>query len=139
MQMRKVSLIVAAAVALHVAIFSAAPARAQANRTVVDSVAADNVNGAGVLIPTLSGPMVTLINTRFTNNQVGVNAGGGAPYLAETTISGNTGNGFIVRPGATVFTVGNNRITDTANSGALTRISAPITDPGNHREQEAVG
>jgi len=91
--------------------------------TVANSVLTDNPNGAGVLIPTLSGPTVTLINTRLTNNGVGLNAGGGAAYLAETTISGNTGNGFIVRPGASVLTFGNNRITDTNNLNSLTPIA----------------
>jgi hypothetical protein len=90
--------------------------------TVANSTLTDNPNGAGVLIPVLSGPIVTLINTRLTNNSVGVNAGGGAVYLAETTISGNTANGFIVRPGASILTFGNNRITDTTNTGTLTTI-----------------
>jgi hypothetical protein len=90
--------------------------------TVVDSVLTGNPNGAGVLIPVLSGPIVTLINTRLTNNLVGLNAGGGATYLAETTISGNSGNGFIVRPGASVLTFGNNRIIDTNNLSSLTPI-----------------
>jgi hypothetical protein len=91
--------------------------------TVADSVATGNANGSGILMPTASSPIVTVINTRLTNNQVGLNAGQGTAYIAETTISGNTGNGFIQRPFATVSSFGNNRITDTNNAGSLTPIA----------------
>jgi hypothetical protein len=90
--------------------------------TVADSVATGNPNGAGVLLPTLSTPTVTLINTRLTNNSVGINAGSGTVYIAETTISGNSADGFIARPGAVINSFGNNRITDTTNVGSLTLI-----------------
>jgi hypothetical protein len=90
--------------------------------TIVDTVATGNPNGSGVLIPTLSTPTLTLIKTRLTNNQTGINAGSGTAYLAETTISGNSSNGFIIRPGAVFNSFGNNRITDTNNIGSLTPI-----------------
>jgi hypothetical protein len=90
---------------------------------VADSVATSNPNGAGILIPTLSTPIVTVINTRLTNNADGINAGSGVAYIAETTISGNSDAGFIVRPGAVINSFGNNRITDTTNLGTLTAIS----------------
>jgi hypothetical protein len=91
--------------------------------TVVDSVATGNAAGAGVLAPTLSTPTIALINTRLTNNAVGLNMGGGTAYIAETTISGNTGNGFIQRPFAVINSFGNNRITDTNNQGSLSAIA----------------
>jgi hypothetical protein len=66
---------------------------------------------------------MTLINTKLTKNAVGLNAGGGATYMAETTIGGNTGNGFVVGPGTTVNSFGNNNIVDTSNVGSLTPIA----------------
>lgn len=90
--------------------------------TVADSVVTGNPNGSGILLPTSSNPIVTVINTRLTNNQVGLNASQGTAYIAETTISGNTLSGFAQRPFALINSFGNNRITDTNNIGSLTPI-----------------
>jgi hypothetical protein len=87
--------------------------------TVVDSVLSGNSAGAGLLIPTLSGPTVVVLNTKMTDNDVGLNVGGGAAYIAETTIAGNSTNGFIQRPGSLINSFGNNNISDTNNQGAL--------------------
>jgi hypothetical protein len=95
--------------------------------TVVDSVVSGNPNGAGVLAPTLSAPTITVLNTKITDNNTGINAGGGAVYIAETTIAGNSTNGFFVSGSAVLNSfqnsLGTNYITDTPNVGSLTPIA----------------
>ena len=108
MEMDRVAPILVAAPAVLALEVSPAPARAQANRTFVSGFGSDS-NDCSFGSPCGAGISFTA---------------GAATYIAETTISGNTGNGFIVRPGASVLTFGNNRNTDTTNSGALTPISA---------------
>jgi hypothetical protein len=87
-----------------------------------DSLASGN-GEAGFISLSMSGQApttLTLTNSKAANNVIGVQTGNNAAmFLNGSTVSGNSGNGFIVAGGA-INSYGNNAITDTINIGSLT-------------------
>jgi hypothetical protein len=44
-------------------------------------------------------------------------------FIAGSTLSGNTANGFVALSPGVINTFGNNNITDPSNTGTLTRVN----------------
>jgi hypothetical protein len=91
--------------------------------TIVDSVATGASSASGFAVGG-AGATVTLINSKAINNFTGLNANSGATtYISETTVAGNSADGFL-NSGSLLQTFGDNYIIDTTNSGSLTPIAA---------------
>jgi hypothetical protein len=90
--------------------------------TIVDSVAIGNGSN-GFEFTSAPGPngVTTLVNSKAIGNAVGLLAAGVTIYIAQTTLAGNTANGF---NSTSLNTFGDNYIIDTNNSGSLTPIAS---------------
>jgi hypothetical protein len=90
--------------------------------TIVDSVATGASGASGFAVGG-AGATVTLINSKAINNFTGLNVGSGATmYISETTVAGNSADGFL-NNAASLQTFSDNYIIDTTNSGSLTPIA----------------
>jgi hypothetical protein len=66
-------------------------------------------------------PTLTVANSRAANNAIGVaSTQNGAVFLNSSTVTGNS-TGFNAL-GGVISSYGNNAITDTTNSGSLTKV-----------------
>ena len=94
--------------------------------TAADCVASGNLIGFQAITGGVSEtqPVFTLDNARAVNNGTGVTVAGQTAtiFLKQSTISGNTADGYSILSGAVIDTYGNNGITDAVNSGTLTPV-----------------
>jgi hypothetical protein len=95
--------------------------------TIADSVAANNVAGGANSFgfqANGTGAKVALVNSKAVYNAIGLGSASGATmYISETTVSGNTMNGY-QNSSSSLQTFGDNYIIDTSNTGVLTPIPA---------------
>jgi hypothetical protein len=103
---------------------------AAASSTTIQATAADCVangnHGGGFIVSANGGtaqPTFTLVNGKSANNFDGLLVFGGTMIAAETTTAGNDQYGFGIFAGGALESFGNNYITESSNTGALTPIS----------------
>ena len=88
---------------------------ASLNVTIVDSVSSNN-NNVGIRLFEGTKTTVMVRNSTAANNNIGVDANGGALYLARSTITGNQSFG-VLASGGTIFSYGDNDINGNVNDG----------------------
>ena len=101
-------------------VYNASPTAA-IHVTAADSLAAHN-GGAGFSTTSFIG-VFTVTSSTAVNNQIGIYSNfGGTLVLAGSTISGNSEYGYQASGDGIIDSFGNNNITDTTNSGTLTKV-----------------